>query len=90
MELVQKVVGAQVLLFPTCEAASFKRLLGGGENAPSKGAWKVNDCEERRRIKVSLTGLIYHAKLAMLRRIPIRNDLVDLATLQGHLIPLVA
>jgi len=64
-------------------------LLGGGENAPSKGARKVNECEESRRIKVILTGLIDHTKLAMLRRIPIRNDLVDLATLQGHLIALV-
>jgi len=65
-------------------------LLGGGENPPSKGARKVNEREKSRRIKVSLTGLIDHTKLAMLRGIPIRNDLVDLATLQGHLIPLVA
>jgi len=65
-------------------------LLGGGENAPSKGARKVNECEESRRIEIILTGLIDHTKLAMLRRIPIRNDLIDLATLQGHLIPLVA
>jgi len=64
-------------------------LLGGGENAPSKGARKVNECEEGCRIKIILTGLIDHTKLAMLGRIPIRNHLVDLATLQGHFVALV-
>jgi len=65
-------------------------LLGGGENAPANSARKLNECEEGGRIEVILTGLIDHTELAMPRRIPIRNDLIDLAALQGHLIPLVA
>jgi len=65
-------------------------LLGSGENAATKSAWKLNECEEGRRIEVILTGLIYHTELAVLLRIPIRNDLIDFAALQGHLIALVA
>ncbi len=69
---------------------SFKRLLGGGENPPANGARKLNECEQRGGIEVILTGLIDHTELAMPGRIPIRNDLIDLAALQGHFIPLVA
>jgi hypothetical protein len=71
-------------------AGSFRRLLGSGENAPTERARELDERKERRWIEVILTGLIDHPQLAMLLGLSIRNDLINLAALQGYLVTLVA
>jgi len=71
-------------------AASFRRLLGGAENPPADGGGKLDERKEAFGIEIVLTGLIDHPELPMLRSVPIGDDLVQLAALQGSLIAPIA
>ena len=70
-------------------AASFRRLLGGGENRFADGAWKLDEREELRGIEIILTRLVDDSDLSVLGGILIGKDLIHLPPLQGGFIPLV-
>jgi len=57
-------------------ADSFKRLLGGGEDATPNAGREFDNGKEGGRIEIILTGLIDHPKLAKLLGVPIGNNLV--------------
>src|SRR3989442_5658496 len=67
-------------------AASFKRLLGGGENATPNAGREFDNGKEGGRVEIILTGLIDHPKLSQLLSIPIGNNLVQLPALEGSLV----
>jgi hypothetical protein len=66
------------------------RWLDGGEHPSAKCARKREANKERRRIEVVFPGFVDDSELSMSRRVPIGQDLVDLAPFQGHFIALVA
>jgi len=51
--------------------ASFKRLLGGGENRSAYCSWEFDEDEELGGIEIVLTGLIDDADLSVLSGISI-------------------
>jgi len=67
-------------------ADSFKRVLGGGENATPNAGWEFDNGKEGGRIEIILTGLIDHPKLAKLLGVPIGNNLVQFPALKGSLV----
>ena len=50
--------------------------------------WELNGRKEAFCIKVIFASLVDTANLLVLRRLPIREHLVDLAALQGYFVPL--
>ncbi len=62
-------------------------MLGGGENPTPNGGRKLNNGKEACRVEIVLAGLIDDAKLTMLLRISIRQNLVELAAFERGLIP---
>jgi hypothetical protein len=71
-------------------AASFKRLLGGGENPSADCGRKLHKGKETRRIEIILPGFVDHPELTMLFGVSIGNDLVELPTLERYLVAAVA
>jgi hypothetical protein len=67
-------------------AASFRRVLGGGENPTPDSGREFDRGKEAGRIEIILTGLIDHAQLTKLLRVPIGNNLVQLAPLERGLV----
>src|SRR5436309_4571 len=67
-------------------AVSFKRLLGGGENATPNAGREFDNGKEGGRIEIILTGLIDHTKLAKLLGVAIGNNLVQFPALEGSLV----
>ena len=67
-------------------AVSFRRVLGGGENAPPNAGREFDNGKEGGRIKIILTGLIDHPKLAKLLCVPIGNNLVQFPALEGSFV----
>ena len=67
-------------------ADSFRRVLGGGENATPNAGREFDNGKEGGRIEIILTGLIDHPKLAKLLGVPIGNNLVQLPALEGSLV----
>jgi len=65
---------------------SWMRLLGGGENPPTESGWQLNESEEMCGIEIVLPGLVDNTKLPVFLRVWIRNDLIELAALQGGFI----
>ena len=62
------------------------RLLGGGENPPAEIGRELNECEETCGIEIIVSRLVNNTKLPVFLRVVIRNDLIELAALQGSLI----
>jgi hypothetical protein len=62
------------------------RLLGGGENPPTESGRELNKCEETCGIEIVLTRLVNNTKLPVFLGVWIRNNLIELAALQGSLI----
>src|SRR5260370_2113382 len=67
-------------------AASFKRVLGGGENPTPNAGREFDNGKEGGRIEIILTGLIDHPKLAKLLGFPIGNYLVQFPPLKRSLL----
>jgi hypothetical protein len=62
------------------------RLLGGGKNAPADSGRELNECEETGGVEIVLSRLVNDTELPVFLSVSIRNDLIELAALQGGLI----
>lgn len=64
--------------------------LDGGENPPANSWRELNEGEETRGVEIVLSRFVNHAELPVSLGVSIRNDLIELAALQGgHTAPIL-